>query len=51
MFNLFRLSWYVYVIVMFFAVLPDAVSSIEDSFILLFVTSFLLVIPEVFNNE
>lgn len=49
--NLLRLSWYVYVIVMFFAMLPDAVSSIEDSFMLLFVTSVALVLPEIFNDE
>jgi hypothetical protein len=51
MFNLLRLSWYAYVIVMFFAMLPDAVSSIEDSFMLLFVTSVALVLPEIFNDE
>ena len=43
--------WYVYVAIIFFMSVPEAITSIEDSFILLFVTSFLLVIPEVFNNE
>lgn len=51
MFNLLRLSWYAYVIVMFFAALPDAIGSIEDSFLLLFVTSVALVLPEIFSDE
>ncbi len=45
-------AWYVYVIVMcVITAFSGDVTSIEDAFILLFVTSVLLVLPEVFNNE
>jgi len=51
MFNILSSLWYVYVVVMFFVMVPDAISSIEESFVLLFVTSIALVLPEIFRDE
>ena len=51
MFKIVSYFWYAYVIVMFFAMLPDAVGSLGDSFSLLFVTSVGLVLPEIFRGE
>jgi hypothetical protein len=51
MFKVASFFWYVYIIVMFLSLAPEAASDIEESFILLFVTSIALVIPEIFRDE
>jgi len=51
MFKIASFLWYAYVIVMFLSLAPEAASDIEDSFVLLFVTSVLLVLPEIFRDE
>jgi len=45
-------AWYAYVIVMcVITAFSGQITSIEEAFMFLFVTSVLLVLPEVFNNE
>lgn len=51
MFSMLKVLWYIYVIVMFLSLAPEAASDIEESFILLFVTSVALVLPEIFKDE
>ena len=51
LFKVASFLWYIYIIAIFLSLAPEAASDIEDSFILLFVTSVALVLPEIFKNE
>ena len=51
MFKVASFLWYIYVIIMCLSLAPEASADIEDAFILLFVTSVALVLPEVFRND
>ena len=51
LFKVASFLWYIYVITMMLSLAPEAASDIEDAFILLFVTSVALVLPEVFRGE
>ena len=51
MFKVASFLWYIYVITMMLSLAPEAANDIEDAFILLFVTSVALVLPEVFRGE
>jgi len=50
MFKIISFFWYTYVIVIFLSLAPEAASDIEESLVLLFVTSIGLVLPEIFRG-